>query len=156
MEKILMICVGFNQFDVELCDLCMVECFVVICVIVEVCEYGDLFENVEYYVVCEKQSFVEGCIKEFEGLILCVEVIDLVKLLGSIKFGVIVILLDEVIEEECIYQIVGEFEVDLECGLLNICLFLVCVLIGKDEGDSVEVVIFGGGKFYEIMLICFV
>lgn len=73
-----------------------------------------------------------------------VDIIDILKLSGLIKFGVIVELVDEDIDEEKIYLIVGEYEVDIENGKLNIKLFLVCVLIGKDEGDSVEVCMFGG------------
>ena len=65
-------------------------------------------------------------------------------------------LLDEDTEEERTYQIVGEAEADLERGLLNMRSPLARALIGKEEGDSVEVVTPGGGKSYEIISIRFI
>ena len=65
-------------------------------------------------------------------------------------------LVDEDSEEERTYQIVGEDEADLERGLLNMRSPLARALIGKDEGDSVEVVTPGGGKSYEIISIRYV
>ena len=118
--------------------------------------HGDLSENAEYHAAREKQSFVEGRIKELEGVISRAEVIDTSKLSGSIKFGATVQLLDEDTEEERTYQIVGEAEADLERGLLNMRSPLARALIGKDEGDSVEVVTPGGGKSYEIISIRYV
>ncbi|WP_196216686.1 transcription elongation factor GreA [Paracoccus shanxieyensis] len=156
MEKIPMTRAGFNQLDAELRDLRTVERPAVIRAIAEAREHGDLSENAEYHAAREKQSFVEGRIKELEGLISRAEVIDPAKLSGSIKFGATVTLLDEATEEERTYQIVGESEADLERGLLNIRSPLARALIGKDEGDSVEVVTPGGGKSYEIMSIRFV
>lgn len=119
-------------------------------------ELGDLKENAEYHAAREKQSFVEGRIKELEALISRAEVIDTSKLNGSIKFGATVTLVDEDSEEERTYQIVGEAEADLERGLLNMRSPLARALIGKDEGDSVEVVTPGGGKSYEIISIRYV
>ena len=56
-------------------------------------------------------------------------------------------------EKEIIYQIVGEAEADLEKGLLNINSPLARALIGKEEGDEVEVNTPGGTKHYEIIKI---
>ena len=76
------------------------------------------------------------------------------KLSGSqVKFGATVTVVDEDTEEEATYQIVGESEADLERGLLNIRSPLARALIGKDEGDSVEVQTPGGQKSYEILSI---
>lgn len=132
----------------------MVECLAVIVVIVEVCEYGDFFENVEYYVVKECQGYIEGCLVELEDKLVCVEVIDVVKLGGDIvKFGVMVIVFDEDIEEESCYQVVGDDEVDVKEGKILIFFLIVCVMINKEVGDVVEVNVFGGLKFYEIVMV---
>ena len=156
MEKIPMTRAGYDQLDVELRDLRSVERPAVIRAIAEAREHGDLSENAEYHAAREKQSFVEGRIKELEGLISRAEVIDPSKLNGSVKFGATVTLVDEDTDEERTYQIVGEAEADLERGLLNIRSPLARALIGKDEGDSVEVVTPGGGKSYEILAIRYV
>ena len=156
MEKIPMTRAGYDQLDAELRDLRSVERPAVIRAIAEAREHGDLSENAEYHAAREKQSFVEGRIKELEGLISRAEVIDPSKLNGSVKFGATVTLVDEDTDEERTYQIVGEAEADLERGLLNIRSPLARALIGKDEGDSVEVVTPGGGKSYEILAIRYV
>ena len=156
MEKIPMTRAGIDQLDEALREMRAVERPAVIRAIAEAREHGDLSENAEYHAAREKQSFVEGRIKELEGLISRAEVIDPTRLNGSIKFGATVTLLDEDTEEERTYQIVGEAEADLERGLLNIRSPLARALIGKDEGDGVEVVTPGGEKSYEILSIRYV
>ena len=155
MEKIPMTRGGFDQLDAELRDLKGTERPAIIAAIAEAREHGDLSENAEYHSAREKQSFIEGRIKELEAILSLAEVIDPSKLSGSIKFGATVTLVDEDSEEERTYQIVGEAEADLERGLLNIRSPLARALIGKDEGDSVEVVTPGGGKAYEIISVQF-
>ncbi|MEM1342742.1 MAG: transcription elongation factor GreA, partial [Pseudomonadota bacterium] len=124
--------------------------------IAEAREHGDLSENAEYHSAREKQSFIEGRIKELEGTIGLAQVIDPKTLSGPVKFGATVVLVDEDTEEEKRYQIVGETEADIEKGLLNIKSPLARALIGKDEGDSVEVKTPGGDKDYEIVTISYV
>lgn len=153
MEKIPMTRAGFDQLDEELRELKGIERPAVIRAIAEAREHGDLSENAEYHAAREKQSFVEGRIKELEMIISRADVIDISKLSGSIKFGARVTLLDEDTEEERRYQLVGEQEADLERGLLNVRSPLARALIGKDEGDSVEVTTPGGQKSYEILSI---
>lgn len=155
MEKILLTRAGFDQLDEELRQLRGVERPAVIRAIAEAREHGDLSENAEYHAAREKQSFVEGRIKELEAIIGRAEVIDPARLSGSVKFGATVTLVDEDSEEERTYQIVGEAEADLERGLLNIRSPLARALIGKEEGDSVEVVTPGGGKSYEVLAVRF-
>ena len=153
MEKIPMTRAGFDQLDAELRDLKAVERPAVIRAIAEAREHGDLSENAEYHSAREKQSFIEGRIKELEIVISRAEVIDTAKLSGSIKFGATVTLVDEDTDEEKTYKLVGEQEADLERGLLNVRSPLARALIGKDEGDSVDVVTPGGQRSYEILSI---
>ena len=156
MEKIPMTRAGFDALDSELRNLKSVERPAVIKAIAEAREHGDLSENAEYHAAREKQSFVEGRVKELESILGRAEVIDPTRLSGTIKFGATVTLIDEDTEEERTYQIVGEPEADIERGMLNIRSPLARALIGKDEGDSVEVRTPGGKKSYEIVSIRFV
>ncbi len=144
---------GFAALDDELKSLKTVERPAVIRAIAEAREHGDLSENAEYHAARERQSFVEGRIKELESILSRAEIIDPTRLSGAIKFGATVRLVDEETEEERVFQIVGEAEADLERGLLNIKSPLARALIGKDEGDSVEVRTPGGEKSYEIVEI---
>jgi transcription elongation factor GreA len=156
MDKIPMTRRGFTALDSELKTLKSIERPAVIRAIAEAREHGDLSENAEYHAAREKQSFVEGRIKELEGLLSLADVIDPTRLSGSVKFGATVVLIDEDSEEKKTYQIVGEQEADIEHGLLNIRSPLARALIGKDEGDSVDVRTPGGTKSYEIVSIRYV
>ncbi|WP_093968605.1 transcription elongation factor GreA [Actibacterium lipolyticum] len=156
MEKIPMTREGHTALDAELKTLKSVERPAVIRAIAEAREHGDLSENAEYHAAREKQSFIEGRVKELEGLLSLAEVIDPSKLSGAIKFGATIKLVDEDTDEEKTYQIVGEPEADIERGLLNIKSPLARALIGKDEGDSVEVKTPGGGKSYEVLSVQYV
>jgi transcription elongation factor GreA len=153
MEKIPMTRAGFVALDEELKHLKSVERPAIIRAISEAREHGDLSENAEYHSAREKQSFIEGRIKELEGLLSLAEVIDPSKLSGAIKFGATVTIVDEDSDEEKTYQIVGETEADIEAGKLNIRSPIARALIGKDEGDSVEVKTPGGQRSYEILSI---
>ncbi|WP_176504475.1 transcription elongation factor GreA [Cereibacter ovatus] len=156
MEKIPMTRAGFNTLDDELKTLKTMERPAVIRAIAEAREHGDLSENAEYHAAREKQSFIEGRIKELEAILSLAEVIDPSRLSGSIKFGATVTILDEETEEEKTYQIVGEAEADIEAGLLNIRSPLARALIGKDEGDSIEVKTPGGERGYEVVSVRFI
>lgn len=147
---------GHAALDQELKTLKSVDRPAVIKAIAEAREHGDLSENAEYHAARERQSFVEGRIKELEAILSRAEVIDTASLSGTIKFGATVTLVDEDTEEERTYQIVGEAEADIERGLLNIRSPLARALIGKDEGDSVDVRTPGGEKSYEIVSIRYV
>jgi transcription elongation factor GreA len=153
MEKIPMTRAGFNALDEELKTLKTVDRPSVIRAIAEAREHGDLSENAEYHSAREKQSFIEGRIKELEGILSLAEVIDPSKLSGAIKFGATVTIVDEDNDEERTYQIVGETEADIEAGKLNIRSPLARALIGKEEGDSVEVRTPGGERSYEVVTI---
>ena len=156
MEKIPMTRAGFVALDEELKVLKSVERPAVIRAIAEAREHGDLSENAEYHAAREKQSFIEGRIKELEGILSLADVIDPAKLSGSIKFGATITIVDEESDEEKTYQIVGEAEADLEKGLLNVRSPLARALIGKEEGDSVEVRTPGGQRSYEVLSVRYI
>lgn len=147
---------GYEAIEAELKQLKSVERPAIIKAISEAREHGDLSENAEYHSAKEKQSFIEGRIKELEGAISLSDVIDPAKLSGPIKFGATVTLVDEDTDEEKTYQIVGEYEASIEKGLLNIKSPIARALIGKEEGDSVEVHTPGGDKAYEVLKIAYI
>lgn len=156
VEKVPVTVGGYEALNEELKDLKSVQRPEVIRAIAEAREHGDLSENAEYHAAREKQSFIEGRVKELEGLISRADVIDPAKLGGaSIKFGATIKLVDEDTDEEKTYQIVGEPEANIETGKLNIKSPLARALIGKEEGDSVEVMTPGGGKSYEILAVIY-
>lgn len=156
MDKFPMTRRGAEALQVELKHLKSVERPAVIQAIAEARELGDLKENAEYHSAREKQGFIEGRIKELEGVLGLAEVIDPTKLSGAIKFGATVTVVDEDTDEEKTWQIVGEHEANVDNGLLNIKSPIARALIGKEEGDSVEVRTPGGQKDYEILSIKFV
>ena len=156
MEKIPMTAGGHDALEKELKQLKSVERPAIIRAIAEAREHGDLSENAEYHSAKEKQSFIEGRIKEIEGVLSLAEVINPAKLSGSIKFGATVTLVDEDTDEERTYQIVGEHEANIEKGLLNIKSPIARALIGKEEGDNVEVRTPGGERAYEVIKVAYI
>ncbi len=147
---------GHAALETELKTLKSIERPAVIQAIAEARELGDLKENAEYHSAREKQGFIEGRIKELEGVLSLTEVIDPTKLSGSVKFGATVTVVDEETDEEKTWQIVGEHEANVEKGLLNMKSPIARALIGKEEGDSVEVRTPGGTKDYEILKIAYI
>ena len=150
MDKVPLTLNGFESLNEELKHLKSNERPNIIRAIAEAREHGDLSENAEYHAAREKQSFIEGRIKELQGVISLAEVIDPKKLSGSIKFSATVTIIDEDSEEKKVYQIVGEPEATIENKKLNIKSPLARALIGKEIGDNVEVKSPGGTKYYEI------
>ena len=156
MEKLPLTRAGQHMLDAELKRLKSVERPAIIRAIAEAREHGDLSENAEYHAARDKQSFIEGRVKELESILSRADVIDPAKMTGSVKFGATIKLVDEDTDEEKTYQIVGEAEADLEKGLLNLKSPLARALIGKDEGDSVQVRTPGGARSYEILEIQYI
>ena len=125
--------------------------------IAEARAHGDLSENAEYHAAKEQQSLNEGRISELEDILSRAEVIDVTKLSAdTVKFGATVELADEDTDEESTYQIVGDQEADVKEGKISISSPIARALIGKSEGDSVEVVAPGGARSYEILSIKYI
>jgi len=156
MEKIPMTHAGHAALNAELKRLKSVERPAIIRAVAEARDHGDLSENAEYHSAREKHSFIEGRIKELDGILGRTQVIDPTTLSGSIKFGATVTIVDEDTDDEKTYQFVGEPEADIEAGKLNMKSPLARALIGKDVGDSVEVRAPGGEKSYEVLTIKFI
>jgi transcription elongation factor GreA len=152
MDKIPMTSHGFEELREELRRRQQQERPRIIAAISEARAHGDLSENAEYHAAKESQSLNEGRIAELEDLTTRAEVIDVSKLSGEkIKFGATVKLVDEDTDEERTYQIVGDQEADVKKGRISISSPIARALIGKGEGDTVEVAAPGGAKSYEIL-----
>lgn len=157
MQKVPMTKKGAERLQEELKNLKIIERPAIIAAIAEARAHGDLSENAEYHAAREKQSFIEGRIQELEYAVSCAEVIDTSALKGNkVVFGATVLLMDEETEAEQSYQIVGQYEADLEKGLISIQSPLARALIGKSVGDSAEVSSPKGGRSYEILNVEYV
>ncbi|GAM98141.1 transcription elongation factor GreA [alpha proteobacterium U9-1i] len=148
---------GYQALDAELKRLKTVERPTVISAIAEARAHGDLSENAEYHAAKERQSFIEGRLAELEDKIARAQIIDVSKLSGKqVKFGATVNLVDEDSGDKSKYKIVGEDESDVKGGKISITSPIARAMIGKEEGDVVEVMTPGGPKSYEIAKVKFI
>jgi transcription elongation factor GreA len=156
VEKVAITEKGFIRLEAELKHLKEVERPNIIQAISDAREHGDLSENAEYSSAREKQSFIEGRIQELESVISRADVIMIKNLIGkSVKFGATVTIIDEETETEQTWQIVGEIEANLKERRIASTSPIGRSLIGKSEGDIVEVSSPGGVKSYEIIKVLF-
>jgi len=144
---------GAEQLRAELNRLKSEDRPAVIRAIAEAREHGDLKENAEYHAAREQQGFIEGRIADIEAKLANAQVIDVTRLpaTGKVVFGVTVVLEAEEDGEEKTYQIVGEDEADIKAGLISVQSPMARALIGKEEGDVVDVQAPGGQRAYEIV-----
>jgi transcription elongation factor GreA len=156
MQKVPMTAAGYARLVEEVKHLKTVERPNVIEAIAEARSHGDLSENAEYHAARERQSFIEGRIADLEDKVSRADVIDPTKIAGKlIKFGATVKVVDEDTDKEQVFQIVGEYEADIDKGLLALTAPLPRALIGKTVGDSVEVTTPKGTKAYEVLDVQF-
>ncbi|AWN17607.1 transcription elongation factor GreA [Salinisphaera sp. LB1] len=127
----------------------------IVAAIEEARAHGDLKENAEYHAAKEEQSFNEGRIAEVEAKLASAQIVDVAKAgaqaNGRIIFGATVDLADEDSGDELTYQIVGEDEADIKKGLLSFASPIARALIGKSEGDVVDVDVPGGKRTLEVV-----
>ncbi|NLJ63482.1 MAG: transcription elongation factor GreA [Alcaligenaceae bacterium] len=146
---------GAERLKAELHRLKTVERPDVINAIAEARAQGDLSENAEYDAARERQAFVEGRIRELEGIISNAQIIDPANLnVGDkIVFGATVAIEDLDSGEQVTYQIVGDMESDIRENRISVSSPVARALIGKSEGDVVEVQAPGGVREFEIVTI---
>jgi transcription elongation factor GreA len=130
----------------------------VIKAIAEARAHGDLSENAEYHAAREQQSFIEGRINDIEHRLGSSEIIDVTKLVasGRVVFGATIELEDQDGGSAVRYQLVGDDEADIKHGLLSVSSPIARALIGKSEGDVVDVTTPGGTRTYEIVSVRYV
>ena len=118
-------------------------------------EFGDLKENAEYHAAKEKQSFIEGRIKNIESKLSNAQVIDVTTLniTDKVVFGSTVCLLNLDDKSKVTYKIVGEDESNIEKGLLSYKAPLAKAMIGKNLNDFIEFNMQDFKKNFEIIKI---
>jgi len=158
MNKVPMTVAGAKALEEELHRLKTVDRPRIIAAISEARAHGDLSENAEYHAAKEQQSFMEGRIAEVEGKLSNAQVIDprTVKAEGRVVFGATVTLFDDNSDAEVTYQIVGDDEADIEANKISINSPIARGLIGKEEGDEVEVKVPDGVRNYEILSVKYI
>jgi transcription elongation factor GreA len=116
---------------------------------------GDLSENAEYHAAREQQGFIEGRISEIEMKLSNAEIIDTSRMAsgGKVVFGASVELEDQGDSNRVKYQIVGEDEADVRTGRISITSPIARALVGKTEGDVVDVDAPGGTRSYELVSV---
>ncbi len=155
MRKMPITAAGAEKLRAELQRLKTVERPRVIQQIAEARSHGDLSENAEYHAAREQQSFIEGRIAELETRLANAQIIDpkTVNADGRVVFGATIDLHDSESGEDVTYQIVGDYEADLAHSRISISSPIARALIGKEEGDEVEVRVPGGTRHYEILAV---
>jgi transcription elongation factor GreA len=158
MKKAPITVAGSERLRAELHRLKTVERVRVIQAIAEARSHGDLSENAEYHAAKEQQGFIEGRIRELEVRLASAQVIDpqTVNAHGKVVFGATLNLMDGRSGQEVTYQIVGDFEADIAQGRISISSPIARALIGKEQGDVVEVKVPDGVRSYEILDIRYV
>ena len=157
MEKFPLTKVGFEALELELKNLKGVERPNIIAAIDEARSHGDLSENAEYSAAKEKQSFIEGRIQDLEAVLSRAQVIDVSKAnYDVVRFGATVTVADEDTDEEKTYQIVGDYEADIEKNKISLSSPLAKALIGKEVGDSAAYMAPGGRKSFEVVEIQYI
>ena len=156
MNKVPMTANGYKNLQEVLKKLINHDRPKIIAAIAEARTHGDLSENAEYQYAKEQQSLIEGKILELENTLALAEIIDVSQLSGNeIKFGATVKIKDDQTEELSTYQIVGEYESDIENKKLSINSPLARGLIGKNKNDVVEIKSPKGVKGYSILSVTF-
>ena len=157
MNKIPMTANGYDNLQKELKKLLNEDRPNIIEAIAEARSHGDLSENAEYQYAKEQQSLIEGKIADLESAVSRAEVIDVKSLDGDdIKFGATVEIEDDETGESVTYQIVGEYESDIEKKKLSITSPLARGLIGKTKEDNVEITSPKGLKSYTILSVKYI
>jgi transcription elongation factor GreA len=130
----------------------------VIAAIAEAREHGDLKENAEYHAAREQQGFIEGRVQNIEGKLSNSVIIDVATLNqnGKVVFGVTVELVDEDNGDEVSYKIVGEDEADIKINKISVGSPIAKALIGKEEGEVVEVRTPGGTRTFELVEVKYI
>jgi len=119
--------------------------------------HGDLSENAEFHAAKERQSLLDVQIREVEDKLARAQVIEVSKLSGDkIVFGATVTLADGDTGAEVAYQIVGDHEAEPKNGKISISSPIARALIGKSEGDEVEVRTPTGVRSFEILRLEFI
>ncbi len=156
-DKVPMTKAGYISLNEELKKLKYEDRPHIIAAIEEARAHGDLSENAEYHSAREQQGFIEGRIQDLEGALSHAQVVDTATMSGdTILFGATIDVADCDTDAKATYQIVGQYEANLEKGLISFISPLAKALIGKQLGDIVEVKTPKGEKAYEVLAVKYI
>jgi transcription elongation factor GreA len=148
---------GYQRLMEDLKRLKSVERPRVVQEIEEAREHGDLSENAEFHAAKDRQSLLDVQIREVDDKLARAQVIDISKLSGDkVVFGATVTLANGDSGEKVVYQIVGDHEAEPKNGKISISSPVARALIGKCEGDEVEVRAPTGLRTFELLRIDFI
>jgi len=152
-----MLKVTFDKLSKELEHLKTVERGEIAHVIDVARELGDLKENAEYHAAKDKQGLMEARILDLTDLVGRAQVIDPSTLAHTrVSFGSTVELIDQEDDSEVTYILVGSQESNPDKGLISIGSPMARALLGKEEGDEVEIALPSGKKTFDIESVSFV
>lgn len=158
MTKVLITAGGAQKLREQLHHLKTVSRRRIIQEIAEARSHGDISENAEFHAAKEQQGFIEGRIADLESKLALAQIIDpaSVNAQGRVVFGATVGLRERTLDEEVTYQIVGDLESDVNESKISISSPIARALIGKYEGDVVDVQVPDGLRSYEILTVRYV
>lgn len=155
-ERVPMTRQGYDKLEADLRELKTVDRPRIVKEIEIARAHGDISENAEFHAAKERQSHIEGRIRQLEDKLARAQVIDPSgPAPDSVRFGVTVVLLDTETEEEVTYTLVGEVESDIAKGLLSISSPIARALLGKAVDDVVRVEVPKGTREFEVREIRF-
>ncbi len=158
MTKVLITAGGAQKLRKQLHELKTVSRPRIIQEIAEARSHGDISENAEFHAAKEQQGFIEGRIADLESKLALAQIIDPANVdgQGRVVFGATVGLRERTLDEEVTYQIVGDLEADVNECKISISSPIARALIGKYEGDVVDVQVPDGLRSYEILTVRYV
>jgi transcription elongation factor GreA len=157
VQKEPMLKATYDKLSTELEQLKTVERGAIAKVIDTARELGDLKENAEYHAAKDKQGLMEARIAELTDLVGRAQVIDPEKLPHErVSFGSTVELVDQEDDSEVTYTLVGSQESNPDKGLISIGSPMARALLGKEEGDEVEISLPSGKKVFDIESVSYV
>jgi transcription elongation factor GreA len=155
-ERVPMTRQGYDKLEADLRELKTVDRPGIVKEIEIARAHGDISENAEFHAAKERQSHIEGRIRQLEDKLARAQVIDPSgPQPDSVRFGVTVVLLDAETDEEVTYTLVGEDESDIAKGLLSISSPIARALLGKAVDDVVRVQVPKGTREFEVREIRF-
>ncbi len=114
-------------------------------------EHGDLSENAEFKAAKERQSFLEGRKAQLQQRLAALSLVNLEKIpTDRAAYGSKLVLYDYENEKEIQYRLVSPEESDVSRGLVSITSPIGRSLVGKMEGDTVEIVTPSGKREYDV------
>ena len=113
---------------------------------------GDLRENAEYHAALERQAFVKTRVAELRIRLGELSMINMDQIpRDKVGLGSVVTLLDLDTDTEVVYELVVPELSDLSKGLISVASPIGKGIVGRAEGDELDVAIPSGRKRYEVL-----